>query len=164
MENGNILGTHTFSHVSLDQVNDFNINRELYDNELIFRLLLNKRPRFFRPPYFSYNDNILNIVNTFGYTTIVTNLDTSDWSSLDEEEIYQVFVDNLRIAKRMSFISLNHEQVIQSVNVLDRIIKYTKSQNFNIVSMEECLNLPRYQDDNVYGPNLFNGINKNMFS
>lgn len=161
INNGNTLGTHTFSHVSLDQVNDFNINREFYDNELIFRLLLNKRPRFFRPPYFNYNDRILNFANTFGYTTVITNLDPLDWNLLNEDLIYQYFVTHLTDG---SFITLNHEQVVQSVNVLDKVIKYIKTQNFSIVSIEECLGLSSYQNDNVYGPFLTNGINTNMFS
>lgn len=157
VNNGNIIGTHTFSHPSLSKLSDFNIRRELYDNEMIFRILLNKRPNFFRPPYFDYNDHILNIINEFGYETIIVSLDTYDWNGLNENQIYNAFVNAMNNSTS-SFISLNHEQIKPSVLVLDKIIKYIKKINYKIVSLEECTGKPSYKDDTFYGPNLVNGL------
>jgi peptidoglycan/xylan/chitin deacetylase (PgdA/CDA1 family) len=157
ISNGNIIATHTFSHASLSKLNDFNIRRELYDNEMIFRILLNKRPNFFRPPYFDYNDYILGIVKEFGYETVVVSLDTYDWNGLTETQIYNAFVNSMNNSTS-SFISLNHEQVKASVLVLDKIIKYIKTLNYKIVSLEECTGKPAYRDDVFYGPILTNGL------
>jgi peptidoglycan/xylan/chitin deacetylase (PgdA/CDA1 family) len=155
------LATHTFSHPALEMLNDFNIMRELFDNELVFRMILNKRPRFFRPPYFSYNDNIQSTIeNVFGYTLVPANLDTKDWKTPDIASILLEFSKAFE-GPSTSFITLQHEQVDASISALDEIIKYIKSKNFRIISLSECLGLSPYQSDNVYGPNLINGISPN---
>lgn len=154
---GNIIGSHTFSHPALEKLSDFDVNRELSDNELIIRYILNKRPVFFRPPYFSYDDRILKITETYGYMTIGATLESLDWSTMNSDAIYNVFVENLKNTTR-SFIALQHEQVIQSVEVLDKIIKYIKSTGYSIVSLSDCLGIEPYRADNTYGPNLEAGI------
>lgn len=154
---GNIIGSHTFSHPALEKLSDFDVNRELSDNELIIRYILNKRPVFFRPPYFSYDDRILKITERYGYMTIGATLETLDWSTLNGDAIYNVIVESLRNTSR-SFIALQHEQVIQSVGVLDKIIKYVKSKGYSIVSLSDCLGVEPYRADDTYGPNLEAGI------
>lgn len=155
---GHTLASHGFSHAALEQLNDFNIRRELFDNELVFRMSLKKRPRFFRPPYFSYNAAIQNMAQTtFGYALVVSNLDTNDWASLNGTDILQHYKDAVNVSGQ-SYISLQHEQVTETVDVLDAAIKYIKSKNYRIISLSECLGLQPYQLDNVYGPYLLNGF------
>ena len=158
-DNNHTIASHGFSHADLLKLNTFNQMREIYDNELIFRQILNVRPKFFRPPYFDYDDNLVYLLeNTFGYNVIVTNLDSNDWYTENATDIYNTFVYNFKENMGVSFISLNHEQVIESVDVLEKIILYVKSQNFTFVSMYECTGIYPYQQDNYYSPFLTNGI------
>ena len=164
VDEGHTLGTHTFSHPALEKLSDFNILREMYDNEFIFRQVLNKRPRFFRPPYFSYSDHILKTIENFGYTLVLTNLDTYDWEGKTDAEILNTFSENLVDNNKTSFISLQHEQVLVRTKVLDDIITLVKKRNYKIVSLKECLGYASdYFEDEKYGPNMLNGIQSLLF-
>ncbi|MFK7873578.1 MAG: polysaccharide deacetylase family protein, partial [Oligoflexales bacterium] len=77
---GHVIASHTLSHPALGKLNSFNVYRELYDNEFIMRRSLGIRPRYFRPPYFDYNDQIFDIAATnFGYDIIMSKVVVRDW-------------------------------------------------------------------------------------
>lgn len=152
---GHIIGTHTYSHPSMSQLNDFTLLRELYDNELIIRNLINKRPVYFRPPYFDYSDDILNKIADFNYTLLTANLNPQDWSLNDENLIFNYYTQFFNTTNENSFISLMHSQIRPSVNILEKLIIYIKTKtNFSIVSPSECFNINDYTYDYSYGPNL----------
>ena len=148
-KDGHTIGTHTYSHPALVKLRDFNVYRELYDNELIIRELTGMRPLLFRPPYFSYSDRILNIANHFSYLTVLGDLDTRDWESQDESAILEKFKN----FTGKSFISIQHDNVNATVKSLKKVINEIRLR-FKIVSMEKCLCRPVYQEDPVYGPLL----------
>jgi peptidoglycan/xylan/chitin deacetylase (PgdA/CDA1 family) len=144
----------------MEKLNLFNKERELYDNEFIFRQLFNIRPRFYRPPYFSYNSEVVDICNRFGYDIIVSNLNTDDWSSNSSEEIYNNFLDKWNNAT--GHIVLMHDYQTYNLVALEKIILFVKKNNYKFVSMSECIGMSldyKYIADNTYGPNLLNGIN-----
>ena len=152
-----ILGSHGFSHAAMQKLNYFNQLRELYDNELIFREILNLRPFFYRPPYFSYDASIVTMTTSFGYNIIATNLNTNDWNCSTSDEIYTNFVDSLN--NNSGPIVLQHDYQNLNNDVLTKMITYSKQQGYDIVSLDICLGFNKiYNDDNVYGPFLFNGV------
>lgn len=152
-----VLGTHTFSHPAMELLNRFNQERELYDNEFIFRQLFNIRPYFVRFPYFSYNDEIIEMCRHFGYEIVDTYLDTDDWKLSTGEEIYQSFISKFNTYN--GHIVLMHDYHIGAVDALNKIITYVISQNYTFVSLDKCLGVnKKYNIDNMYGPNLNNGF------
>lgn len=162
INDGHSLGSHTFSHPSLSKISKRNVIRELTDNELIFRSLLNVRPLFWRPPYFDYDADILNTIDTyFKYDTITSNLNPQDWDNKSTEQIVSFFRDTLLSNNKTSYISLQHDNIKSSVDGLDQIIKLVKSHGYSIVSLCECLGYSNsYQQDDFYSPNLVNGLKK----
>lgn len=155
---GHIIGSHGFSHGAMERLNEFNQRRELSDNELIFRSELNIRPMYYRPPYFSYNNEIINIINNYGYNIVVSNLNTDDWSSETEEQILNNFKERL-IDSSYGYITVQHDYQVLNNNVLPLMIEYALQKNYSFVSLDECLNTnKKYYEDNTYGPNLYNGI------
>lgn len=161
---GHSIGSHTFSHASLTKLNDFNIQRELYDNEMVFRAILKKRPLLFRPPYFDYDARVLSITNQFGYLVIITSLDSEDWLSENKTLIYNSFINAISLSNT-GFISLQHDTIIQSVQILENIIDLLRNNSYNLVNMNECLNLSEtLQNDNTYSPFLENGIQFSIFN
>jgi peptidoglycan/xylan/chitin deacetylase (PgdA/CDA1 family) len=154
---GHIIGSHGFSHAAMERLNQFNQMRELYDNELIFRQIFNKRPSFYRPPYFSYSGEILNIINNFGYDIIVSNLNTDDWSVDTAEEIYNNYLtkfDNIT-----GKILLQHDYHANGHIALEMIIQHLQINNYTIVPINICIGSSNiFTEDNKYGPNLDNGI------
>lgn len=155
---GHIIGNHGFSHGDMPSLSDFNKLRELYDNELIIREMLNKRPYFYRPPYFSYDDNVLNAIKPFNYITVTSNLDTNDWKATTENDILNTFKTNL-INNTVGYITLQHDHILLNNKVLKLMIEYGLQQGYTFVPLDICLNTNmRYYPDNYYSPNLDNGI------
>ncbi len=151
------IASHTFSHASLSKLNKFNIQREFYDNEYIFRKILNKRPLFFRPPYFDYDENIVEIVKDFNYTIIGSNMNIQDWQINNASEMFNIYTE--KIHKNNSYIILMHDYVEENVDLLEKLIKYVKKIGYSIVSLKDCLNFQEnYNEDNLYSPNLISGF------
>ena len=146
---GHTIGTHTYSHPALVKLRDFSVYREFYDNEMIIRKITGKRPKLFRPPYFSYSDRILKIADHFSYVTLIGNLDTRDWESRD----YNSILESFQNFTGKSFISVQHDGIKESAWALEKIIEGIR-ERFNIVSMEKCIGMPVYQEDVIYGPLL----------
>ena len=158
---GHILSSHTFSHSALEKINKFNIYRELYDNELIFRELINMRPRYFRPPYFSYNDDIFDVINNhFGYDLIATNMMANDWDGISSQAIYDFWVNKLITEPETGKIILIHDDIFNNIQALEIFIEYGLSNNYTFVNLIDCVgHITAYIEDNKYSPNLLNGIN-----
>ena len=157
-DNGHIIGSHGYSHGAMEKLNEFNQKRELFDNELLFRSLLNIRPYFYRPPYFSYNDEIINLVNNFGYNIVVSNLNTDDWKASNESEILDKYTSQL-VQNNFGYITIQHDYQTLNNAVLAQMIEIGLQLNYSFVPLDECLNTDkRYYNDNTYGPNLLDGI------
>jgi peptidoglycan/xylan/chitin deacetylase (PgdA/CDA1 family) len=154
---GHVIGTHGFSHAAMEKLNEFNARRELFDNEFIFRQIFNKRPYFYRPPYFSYDAEIVNLCNDFGYEIITTNLNTDDWMMDTADDIYNSFLD--KFSNYSGIIMLQHDYQINGNEALEKIINFVKKENYTFVPLDECIGtVKRFSDDNFYGPFLLNGI------
>ena len=156
-DSNHILATHGFSHAAMEKLNRFNKQRELYDNEFMFRKMFNIRPRFYRPPYFNYDDETIEITNNFGYDVVISNLNTDDWMLNSSDEIYNSF-----LAKWNNYtghIMLMHDYQTYNNQALELIIDFTKKENYIFVSLDECIGAgSKYTQDNYYGPFLLDGI------
>lgn len=157
-ENGHVIGSHGFSHAAMERLNQFNANRELYDNEFIFRQIFNKRPSLYRPPYFSYNQEIVNMINNFGYNIITSNLNTDDWEVETSEEIYNNYL--AKFDNTTGKIILQHDYHANGHLALEMIIQHLRNNSYTIVPINVCIGVDNvFIEDNKYGPNLDNGIN-----
>jgi peptidoglycan/xylan/chitin deacetylase (PgdA/CDA1 family) len=156
--NNHIVASHGFSHAAMERLNKFNQLRELYDNELIFRQIFNLRPAFYRPPYFSYNSDIVNIINDFGYHIITSNLNTDDWLVDSHKEIFDNYLN--KFDNSSGKIILQHDYHADGHNAVELIIKHLIENNYTIVPLNICIGIDNvFIEDNIYGPNLLNGIN-----
>lgn len=153
-----LIASHGFSHGAMEKINYFSQLRELYDNELIFRQVLNIRPLYYRPPYFSYDASIINIINSFGYHIITSNLNTNDWNATTSTEIYNNFI-NILTKNNGGGIILQHDYQVLNNEALIKMIDYAILKGYKFVPLNTCIGLNQlYTDDNKYGPQLLNGI------
>lgn len=64
---GHEIGNHTWTHPSLVELSPADCEEQLAKTDRIIRELIGAAPRTFRPPFFSYNDEVASIVAKFGY-------------------------------------------------------------------------------------------------
>ena len=142
LSDGHILGSHTFSHASLSKVNEYKFYSELFFNDYLFKELWNIKPKYFRPPYFDYNSEMLLKFTSLGYKLITADLNPQDWYLKNGTAIFEYIQNQIDIIENK--ILLLHAQVDESVIVLERIIKFIKIKGYNIVSPSECFQEESY--------------------
>ena len=117
---GHIIGTHTYSHKKLTSLNELEIRKEI-DKSFIY----------FRPPYGSYDREVIKITKKYGIKIVLYSYSSIDW-------ILPGFLINLNTYNiRKGDIVLFHD-LKRTVKQLDKIIKRLKSKGYNLVSIEQC--------------------------
>ena len=106
---GHQVGTHTYAHEDLALVDEYGILDQLLFNEQAIVQALGRIPTYFRPPYFSTNDDVLDTVGELGYHVINAGVDTNDWKG-DYDAARQAFSQVLTRARSKSPFSSRAER------------------------------------------------------
>lgn len=90
-EMGNQIGSHTYSHVNLLKLDDYELTREIKRTNAAIKEILGVEPHLLRPPYGNINDHIKKIANM---NIIQWGIDTLDWKYKDSTRIKNEIVSN----------------------------------------------------------------------
>jgi peptidoglycan/xylan/chitin deacetylase (PgdA/CDA1 family) len=136
------IGCHTWTHPDLTTLTDQQIRDELSETNNLIKKVTGKFPRYFRAPYLAYDSRVEAIVREFNMITVFPNLDTNDWKyqSTTPDLIYEAYLNTLPFPYDKGYITLQHDRYKPSLDLVPNIIDYIHSQNFTIVTMNECLN------------------------
>lgn len=142
IDEGHLVGNHSYSHSKFfDFYNASTIIKELQKTDALLEKFTSKKINFFRPPYGVTTPAI-------GRALKVTNHKVIGWNirSLDGGTKNQDFILN-RIKKRVSpgGIVLLHDTAPHSVLVLEQFLQFLKHNNYEVISIEELLNLKAYE-------------------
>ena len=137
---GITIGNHTVDHPDL-------VTPARSDNYICYQLgLANQliadragisgtRP-YFRPPYGSYNTQVVNRAAGVGYFTVLWSIDTLDWKdTTTADDIYNTVKSQLAPGK----IILMHVGSLHEPEALPRVIQYIRSQGYQIVTLDQLL-------------------------
>lgn len=137
---GYVIGDHTVDHPDL-------VNPARSDNYICYQLGLGNqivvdragisgtRP-YFRPPYGSYNTQVLNRAAGLGYYLVMWSLNThDDQDSTSADQILATVRSELAPGK----IILMHAGSVHEPEALLRVIQYIKSQGYSIVTLDQLL-------------------------
>ena len=131
-EEGHIIGNHTYSHVQLSTL-DYeacieeieNTNRAIFD-------ACGVTPKYIRPPFGSWNENVTMAVNM---TEVLWDVDPLDWKVKNAGIVTNSVI---RCADDGSIILL-HDIYESSVDAAIMIIDELKAQGYEFVTVEELL-------------------------
>lgn len=134
------IGNHTVNHPDL-------VTPVRSDNYICYQLglanqliadragITGTRP-YFRPPYGSYNTQVVNRAAGVGYYTVLWSLDTLDWQDTSTaDDIYNRVKSQLAPGK----IILMHVGSLHEPEALPRVIQYIRSQGYQIVTLDRLL-------------------------
>ncbi|KAJ3337856.1 chitin deacetylase [Gonapodya sp. JEL0774] len=147
---GHCIGSHTWSHRDLTTLNDDVLRSEISQIEDSFVQLLGKKPSFLRPPYGSYNQHTLDVIASFGYSSVVIwNYDTDDWAHPQDVGaslgVYQNALNN-QSPQSGNILILDHDVVPTVTTLIQQAIDAVQSRGgWRFVSMDECLGRPCYR-------------------
>ncbi|WP_262410594.1 polysaccharide deacetylase family protein [Flavobacterium johnsoniae] len=139
---GHLVGNHSYSHSKFfDFYNARQIQEEIEKTDALLEKLTSKKINFFRPPYGVTTPSIRRALKLTEHKTIGWNIRSLDGGTKNQELILN------RITKRVSpgGIVLLHDTGEHSVLVLEQFLQFLQQNNYQVVSIEELLNLNAYE-------------------
>ncbi|KAG0151879.1 hypothetical protein CROQUDRAFT_667584 [Cronartium quercuum f. sp. fusiforme G11] len=139
-EAGHLLGSHTWSHVHLNQATYEQIHLQLELLEKAFIMILGWKPLWFRPPFGEYNDLVLQVLSERGYKGLVLWTEDSKDSATPAPEIStQIAAFNTYPPKTNL---LNHETLkATALDVMPKALPNLVKHALKLVTVSECLGL-----------------------
>ena len=141
-DEGHLVGSHSFSHSDwFDFFGPGQMRREFDQTSILFEGIIQKRPRFFRPPYGVINPMVKKALKNTGYYLIGFSNRAYDTSMKKPEKILNRLKRNLKPGD----IILLHDTVSCIPEVLKTFIPYAKENGYSFVPLDKLLNLPAYE-------------------
>jgi peptidoglycan/xylan/chitin deacetylase (PgdA/CDA1 family) len=138
IENGHTVGNHSYSHSNyFGFFSSKKVKNELDKTDALIKKYTGKKPELFRPPFGLTNLHIKKALDRTKHHTIGWNIRSFDTAIQSEEKILN------RIKKRLQpgCIILLHDTSQKSVNVLEQLLIYINNENYEMVSVDQLLNL-----------------------
>ncbi|KAF2082579.1 polysaccharide deacetylase family protein [Flavobacterium sharifuzzamanii] len=142
IDEGHLVGNHSYSHSKFfDFFNAKKITEELQKTDALLEKFTSKKINFFRPPYGVTTPSIRRALKITGHKTIGWNIRSLDGGTQNQELIFN------RLIKHISpgGIVLLHDTGKHSVLVLEQFLQFLQQNNYQVVSIEELLNLNAYE-------------------
>lgn len=147
---GHQIGSHTWTHRDLNQINEAVRRAEIIHNEMAIRNILGWIPTYIRPPFLecSARSGCEKTMRDLVYHSISTNLDTKDYMYDDPALIQRakdLYSNGLSTNPRQnSYIVLAHDVHEQTVYELTpHMVKVARERGYKLVTVGECLGDPR---------------------
>ncbi|GAA5876878.1 hypothetical protein JCM1840_002688 [Sporobolomyces johnsonii] len=137
------IGSHTWTHVDIATITPAELNEQLDLVETALKKILGVKPRFFRPPYGSYNAQALQVLKERGYTVV-------NWSFDSGDSVGKSASSSIASYKKLQYpspqIALNHETYKSTVEtVAPTVVPMLIKKGYKLVTVAECLGVSPYQ-------------------
>ncbi|CAD2075545.1 peptidoglycan-N-acetylmuramic acid deacetylase PdaC [Phocicoccus schoeneichii] len=136
---GHEIGNHSYSHQDMMQVSFDEIRAEINDTSALIEMYTNQTPKFFRPPYGSFNATLEAKVNI---ETSYWSVDTKDWLTHNTDAILKEIKENVQDGS----VILLHDIHMESVDAIDDVIDYLTSEGYQFVTVSE---MSHYKGENT---------------
>ncbi len=138
---GHTLGNHTFSHsFFIDFKSKTGFMYELDATSDLVYNIINKRMKFFRPPYGVTTPNLAKATQVLNYDIIGWNIRSLDTTNDIEEKIAKRVISQIKPGA----IILFHDTSEKTIEVLKQTLNFAKDNGFKIVSIEELIEIKAY--------------------
>lgn len=128
------LGNHTWSHEKeLTQMSDTQLHQEIYDTQDAIFQATGKDPIFLRPPYGSYDDNVL---EASSMSIAYWGVDSQDWRSRNVKAIKKEILSQVFDGA----IILEHDIYDTSVEATIELLPELKAKGYQIVGLNTLMN------------------------
>lgn len=131
-EEGHLIGNHTYSHIQLNTVNAQEAYDEVVKTNKIISDITGTQPKYIRPPYGTYSNNLLMKINM---TPVMWSVDPDDWNTNNTQRIVQSVVKNAKCGD----IILLHDIYDTSVAAALEIVDQLQAKGFVFVTVDQLL-------------------------
>ncbi len=138
---GHLIGNHSYSHhFFFDLFSSSRISEELIETNRLTRDIIHKEMRLFRPPYGVTTPNIATAVKNNKFINIGWNIRSLDTILDDQERILNRSLNRLKPGD----IILFHDTMDVTVCILQELIDRVRQKGFQIVRIDQLLNVRAY--------------------
>jgi len=140
---GNLVLSHSYNHVVLTKLGKEAVRKEIQDTGEAIKSVIGKEPAILRTPYGDTNAQVAAISKQEGYSIVLWSIDTLDWSQKEAQNIVNNVIANVRNGD----IILMHSDSdkVETKKALPLLIDELQKRNFEIVDLEDLLNIKAYQ-------------------
>lgn len=138
------IGLHSSTHPDMCNLNTKQMSMELSRNQQIIQSVCGVQAKLFRPPYGSYNNDLLDTCRQMGIMTIQWSVDSLDWKGLSGGEIAGRVCERSKAGS----IVLFHNNSDNIITGLKLVLEYYKNNNYKVVPVGELIYYKNYLIDN----------------
>ena len=134
IDEGHVLGSHTWSHADLSRISASSCYNELYNLHEYVKTNYNYEMKVMRPSCCYFNEEALAVSKDFGYDTYLWSYAYADWvtNPLDKKTVLNKLRNNLHPGA----IYQLHTTGPTNSDVLGDFIDYARSQGYTFVVPE----------------------------
>ncbi|WP_125152767.1 polysaccharide deacetylase family sporulation protein PdaB [Clostridium rectalis] len=141
---GHELGNHSNAHPDMIGVSKERIINEISITDAKIMKITGKTSKLFRCPSGSYNDHVIDTVNSSGHYCIQWDVDSIDWKAEGADKEYDRVIKKVKPGS----IILFHNDGKYTANNLPKIIEYLKHQGFEFVKVGDLIYKDNFYIDN----------------
>lgn len=130
-DRGQIIGNHSWDHIDLKKETSESARKQVEDVQSIVEETIGERPRFFRPPFGSGNDNLHQIVEENDMIYMTWSNGSLDWDSKNKNKpdaVIKNVLDQLHSGSNI----LMHE-LPWTVEALDELLTKLEAKGYSFV-------------------------------
>lgn len=115
----------------------------------VMKTIINYEPNYLRFPVPGPSPATMKIINGMGFRVTSYNLDSQDYNFVSDQtandgkgQVFNVFknaLDQILAPAKGSFISVQRDIVLASVQQTDAIIKYAQNKGYSLVRLDNCI-------------------------
>jgi len=139
---GHVIGGHSYSHnFFFDLFSSKRMLEEMQNTEEVISKSINRNIRMFRPPYGVTNPPLAKALGKKKYHVIGWSLRSKDTVTEDENDLLGRVTGKLKPGD----IVLFHDTKSQTVNILEKFIKFAKENDFSFERLDKHLGIEAYE-------------------
>lgn len=144
-EEGHEIGNHSNTHPDLSKVDANRVQEEVETTNQRIYDVIGRYPTVFRPPYGSYNNNIITQATNLNLPIIMWSVDSLDWKTKNATSINHEILSTTTNGS----IILMHDIHDATADALPSVLKNLKEQGYSFVTVSQLL---EWSGDTGIGP------------
>lgn len=147
LADGHDLGNHSENHKDMATISAAEQKEEIQMVHDRVKELTGYEMHLFRPPYGSYNNDLVDTANSLGYATIQWSVDSLDWKDYGADNIVDTVLNHQALED--GAIILMHNGAKYTKDALERVITGLQDKGFEIVPVSQLIYTGKYHMDHT---------------
>ncbi len=139
------IANHSDSHPNMINLSKEEMKKEIVSCNEKIKQITGKSPTLFRAPYGSYNNSLIEVLQSLNMFCIQWDVDSLDWKDLSADQIYNKVTSKVTNGS----IVLFHNAALHTPEALPKIIEKLKSDGYSFITISEIIYKNNYTIDHT---------------